>query len=96
MPDILALTTLTNHIEILCRCKSVEERLFYILYAHKEHLFVRELQRCISNHTYSALLSNKTNLSKGLLETYPKSPIMFKDTYFVDFLNLPKNIANRS
>ena len=90
MPDILTLTTLTNHIEILCRCKSVEERLFYILYAHKEHLFVRELQRCISNQTYSALLSNKTNMSKGLLEAYPNSPIMFKDTYFVDFLNLPK------
>ena len=90
MPNILTLTTLTNHIEILCRCKSVEERLFYILYAHKEHLFVRELQRCISNQTYSALLSDKTNLSKGLLETYPNSPMMFKDTYFVDFLNLPK------
>lgn len=26
MPGILTLTTLTNHIEILCRCKSVEER----------------------------------------------------------------------
>lgn len=90
MPSILTLTTLTNHIEILCRCKSVEERLFYILYAHKEHLLVRELQRCISNQTYSALLSNKTNMSKGLLEAYPNSPIMFKDTYFVDFLNLPK------
>ena len=90
MPNILTLTTLTNHIEILCRCKNMEERLFYILYAHKEHLFVRELQRCISNQTYSALLSRKTTLSKGLLETYPNSPIMFKDTYFVDFLNLPK------
>ena len=90
MPNILTLTTLTNHIEILCRCKSVEERLFYILYAHKEQLLVRELQRCISNQTYSALLSDKTNLSKGLLETYPNSPMMFKDTYFVDFLNLPK------
>ena len=90
MPNILTLTTLTNHIEIVCRCKSVEERLFYILYAHKEHLFVRELQRCISNQTYSTLLSDKTNLSKGLLETYPNSPMMFKDTYFVDFLNLPK------
>ncbi len=90
MPNILTLTTLTNHIEILCRCKRVEERLFYILYAHKEHLFVRELQHCISNQTYSALLSDKTNLSKGLLETYPNSPMMFKDTYFVDFLNLPK------
>ena len=90
MPGILTLTTLTNHIEILCRCKSVEERLFYILYAHKEHLFVRELQRCISNQTYSALLNDKTNLSKGMLEAYPSSPIIFKDTYFVDFLNLPK------
>ena len=90
MPNILTLTTLTNHIEILCRCKSVEERLFYILYAHKEQLLVRELQRCISNQTYSALLSDKTNLSKGLLETYPNSPMIFKDTYFVDFLNLPK------
>ncbi len=75
MPNILTLTTLTNHIEILCKCKNVEERLFYILYAHKEHLFVRELQRCISNQTYSALLSNKTNLSKGLLKTYPNSPM---------------------
>ena len=69
MPNILTLTTLTNHIEILCRCKSVEERLFYILYAHKEQLLVRELQRCISNQTYSALFRDKTNLSKGLLHT---------------------------
>lgn len=90
MPKILELTTLTNHIEILCRCKSNEERMFYILYANKEHLAKRELQRCISNQTYTALLSNKNNMSKGLLEAYPKAPIIFKDTLFVDFLNLPK------
>ena len=90
MPKILGLTTFTNHIEILCRCKSNEERLFYILYANKEHLVSRELQRCISNQTYSTLLSSKNNMSKGLLETYPNAPVMFKDTLFVDFLNLPK------
>ena len=90
MPKILELTTFTNHTEILCRCKSNEERLFYILYANKEHLVKRELQRCISNHTYSTLLSSKNNMSKGLLETYPNAPVMFKDTLFVDFLNLPK------
>lgn len=38
MPKILELTTFTNHIEILCRCKRYEQRLFYILYAHKEKL----------------------------------------------------------
>ena len=90
MPKILELTTLTNHIEILCRCKSNEERLFYILYANKEHLVKRELQRCISNQTYAGLLGSKDNMSKGLLERYPNAPIMFKDTLFVDFLNLPK------
>ncbi|MEY8688070.1 YhcG family protein [Bacteroides sp. AN502(2024)] len=90
MPKILELTTLTNHIEILCRCKSNEERMFYILYANKEHLAKRELQRCISNQTYTALLGSKDNMSKGLLEAYPNAPVMFKDTLFVDFLNLPK------
>ena len=90
MPKILELTTLTNHIEILCRCKSNEERLFYILYANKEHLVKRELQRCISNQTYAGLLGSKDNMSKGLLERYPNAPVMFKDTLFVDFLNLPK------
>ena len=90
MPKILELTTFTNHIEILCRCKSNEERLFYILYVNKEHLASRELQRCISNQTYSTLLSSKDNMSKGLLEAYPNAIVMFKDTLFVDFLNLPK------
>lgn len=90
MPRILELTTLSNHIEILCRCKSNEERIFYILYANKEHLSYKEMQRCISNQTYTALLGSKDNMSKGLLERYPNAPVMFKDTLFVDFLNLPK------
>lgn len=60
MPKILERTTLTNHLEILCRYQSNEERIFYILYANKE------------------------------LNAYPNATIMFKDTLFVDFLNLPK------
>ena len=90
MPKILELISLSNHIEILCRCKSYEERMFYILYANKEHLAYKELQRCISNQTYSTLLSSKDNMSKGMLEAYPNAPVMFKDTLFVDFLDLPK------
>ena len=90
MPQILELTTLSNHIEILCRCKSTEERMFYILYANKEHLSFKEMQRCISNQTYTTLLSSKDNMSKGLLKAYPNASIMFKDTLFVDFLNLPQ------
>lgn len=94
-PNILFLTTLSNHYDILCRCKSFEERLFYILYAHKERLSHKELQRAITTQTYETLLSDKNNMSKGLLETCPNSPIMFKDTYFVDFLNLPKKHSEK-
>lgn len=90
MPKVLEMTTLTNHIEILCRCKNNEERMFYILYANKEHLVKRELQRCISNQTYTALLGSKNNLSKGMLDTYPTASVTFKDTIFIDFLGLPK------
>lgn len=90
MPKVLGLTTLTNHTVILSQCKSNEERMFYILYANKEHLVKRELQRCIANQTYTELLGNKSNISKGLLEAYPNAPVIFKDTLFVDFLNLPK------
>lgn len=89
MPDILKLTSLSNHYEILSRCRNNEERLFYILYANKQHLKYQELQRCISNQTYSTLLANKGNMSKGLLQTYPEAGILFKDTIFVDFLGLP-------
>ena len=90
MPNVLTLTTLTNHIEILCRCKRQEERLFYILYANRERLKAKEMQRCISNDTYSSLLGSKKSMSKGLLEQYPNAPIMFKDTVFLDFLGLPQ------
>ena len=94
-PKILFLTTLSNHYDILGRCRSLEERLFYILYAHKERLSHKELQRAITTQTYETLLSDKNNMSKGLLETYPNSPIMFKDTYFIDFLNLPKRHSEK-
>ena len=29
-------------------------------------------------------------MSKGLLQTYPNAPVVFKDTLFVDFLGLPQ------
>lgn len=90
MPKILEMTTLSNHQEILSRCRTQEERMFYILYANKEHLTNKELKRCISNQTFSTLLGGKKSMSKGMLQTYPKAPAMFKDTLFVDFLNLPK------
>lgn len=96
LPKILEMTTLSNHQEILSRCKGQEERMFYILYANREHLTYRELKRCISNQTFSTLLGSKKSMSKGMIEAYPTAPAMFKDTLFVDFLNLPRKHSEKN
>lgn len=95
MPAILRLTTFSNHVEILNRCKEVERQIFYILYAYKEHLKYKELQRCIANDTFGSLMGDKTNLSAGLKEAYPQSVAQFKDRAFVDFLNLPQKHSEK-
>jgi len=89
-PNFLNLTILTNHFVILDACKTIEERIFYILYAHKERLSLREMRRCLKNNTFSSLMGEKHYLSKGLKNTYPQAIPMLKDTIFVDFLGLPK------
>lgn len=90
LPRIVLLTSFSNHVEILCNCRSYEQRLFYMLYANKERLNYRELKRCIANDTFTTLLRTKKNLSKGMLKSYPQAGITFKDELFLDFLNLPE------
>jgi hypothetical protein len=69
MPDVLALTTFTNIVEILNRTRTAHERLFYIVYAFRERLKKMELRRCLVNDTYSSLLGgDKKNFSKALVQ----------------------------
>ena len=89
-PKFIGLTSFTNHVAILCNCKSYEQRLFYMLYANKERLCCDELKRSIANDTFTTLLRSKKNLSKGMLKNYPQAGITFKDELFLDFLNLPE------
>jgi hypothetical protein len=37
-PEILKLTTLSNHFQILNACKTIEEHIFYVIFSHKEKL----------------------------------------------------------
>ncbi|MBQ6208745.1 MAG: DUF1016 family protein [Prevotella sp.] len=95
MPKVLTLTTFSNHIEILNRCKDVERQIFYIIYANREHLKYKELQRCILNDTFGSLMGDKKNLSISLKSAYPQSVAQFKDRAFIDFLNLPSRHSEK-
>lgn len=88
VPAVLCLTSFTSHMEILHRCKTMEESIFYMLYAAHQHLKVEELRRSIVNQTYSAIMSKDKMMSPALLEQYPNAEYMLKDQVFIDFLNL--------
>lgn len=90
IPNILFSTGWTNHQLIINRCKSDNERLFYILFAQKEHLQNKQLERAIKTDTMASILRAKDSQSDILHTTYAKSPAMFKDTAYLDFLGLPK------
>jgi predicted nuclease of restriction endonuclease-like (RecB) superfamily len=90
LPQILNLINWSNHVEILSTCKLIEERVFYILYAGKERLNVRELRRAIKTNAYTHIVKEDSNQSKGMELTYPKSKYLFKDVAYLDFLGLPQ------
>ena len=90
LPKLLSIIPFTSHIEIMNRCRSDEERIFYMLYARHQGLKTEELRRCIVNQTFSSLMEKEKKLSPKLLDEYPQSEFMLKDKAIVDFLNLPQ------
>lgn len=89
MPQLLTLVPFTGHLEIMNRCRTDEERIFYMLYASHQRLKTEELRRCIVNQTYSSLMDKEKMFSSRMLAEYPNTELMLKDKAFVDFLNLP-------
>lgn len=89
MPPVLMLVNWTSHIEILASCRSVQERIFYMLYANKERLNVRELKSVIAKDAYTTILSSPQSQSVGFKQIYPNNGYDFKDRAILDFLGLP-------
>ena len=91
MPKVLLYTGWTNHQIILNRCKTDQERLFYILYSSRERLQNKELIRAIKTNVMDSLLGGKNKQSEAMAKTYPTSPMLFKEKIYLDMLGLPLN-----
>ncbi|MBR3979863.1 MAG: DUF1016 family protein [Bacteroidales bacterium] len=89
MPNVFLATGWSNHQIILSRCKTDNERLFYMLYAGHEHLKNKELERAIKTNAMTSLLGSANVQSNVMKTEYPNSKVMFKDTAYLDFLGLP-------
>ena len=89
IPNVLFATGWSNHQLILNRCKTDEQRLFYMLYAGRERLEYKELLRSLKTDTMNSLLSGKDVQSEMMKKTYPTSPLLFKDRVYLEMLGLP-------
>ena len=94
--SFLCLVNWTNHIKILSGCNNPDERAFYIYLCYKEKLLTRELDRQIKAGVYERSLIGNNKQTSVLKQSYPTARQYFKDSYIVDFLNLPEVHSEKS
>lgn len=80
----------SHNLAIFSRCKTAEEREFYIKLAKQEGYSFRELERQISSSLFERTMLGNSKLSTALRETNNDLTNTFKDSYVFEFLNLPE------
>ena len=78
----------SHNLAIFSRCKSIEEREFYVKLVLQENYSVRELDRQISSGIFERTMISNTKLSTSLREIDQNLNNQFKDSYVFEFLNL--------
>jgi len=80
----------SHNLAIFSRCKSPEEKEFYLKLAKQENYSFRELDRQISASLFERTMIGNSKLSTVLRETNAGLTNTFKSSYILDFLNLPE------
>jgi len=83
----------THHLIILNQSKRPEEREFYLRLAIKERWGKRELERQIKGALFERAVLNPPKVSPVVRQTHEEALSVFKDSYVVEFLNLPQEHA---
>jgi predicted nuclease of restriction endonuclease-like (RecB) superfamily len=79
----------TNNLLILSKTKTLEEKEFYLKLSLKENYSKRELVRQIDSGFYERALLSGAKVSPVVTHLHPDISAVFKDTYVLDFLDLP-------
>lgn len=78
----------SHNLAIFSRCKTIEEREFYINISKKENYNFRELERQISASLFERTMIGNSKLSTTLRESDLNLTNTFKDSYVFEFLNI--------
>ena len=84
----------TNHLLIMSKSKTKEERDFYIALAAKEHYSKRELERQLDSAYYERYMLSSGKQPPELVPQKVRNTIL--DTYVLEFLDLPEQFSERN
>lgn len=85
----------THNLLILSSCKRPEAREFYLRLAVRERWGKRELERQLASALFERAVLNPPKVSTVLRQLHPAAETIFRDSYVLDFLDLPKNHSER-
>lgn len=87
---LLRVLSWTHHCILMAQCKSNEERYFYAEASIQAGWSTRELENQIKRGTYERTALADQKLSPAVRVLSPDAKGVFKDTYLLDFLDLPE------
>ena len=83
----------THNLIILSQSKRPEEREFYLRLAIREQWSKRELERQFKGALFERTVLTPAKVSPLVTQTHPDALSVFKDSYLVEFLDLPAGHA---
>lgn len=83
----------THNLIILSQSKRPEEREFYLRLAIREQWSSRELERQFKGALFERTVLTPAKVSALVTQTHPDALSVFKDSYLVEFLDLPAGHA---
>lgn len=81
----------THNLLILSRSKRNEEREFYLRLCIQERWSRRQLERQLAGALFERVALSPVKLAPPVREIHPEAVSVFKDSYLVEFLDLPKD-----
>lgn len=86
---LLSQISWSNHLAIISKAKTQEERHFYITLCVRENYSARELSRQIDSGYYERYMLSQNKLLPEPIKGLKENP--FLDSYVIEFLDLPSN-----
>lgn len=90
LSTVLTEVSWSNHLHILSKTKTCEEKEFYMKLVAKHNYSARDFSRIIDSSSFERTMISNQKLSTALAEFPISTKNIFKDIYVFEFLDLPE------